>query len=176
MLCLDVGMGSEEGHVRNWFGVKGEVIGIDIKENHKPEVVCDAQNLPFKDEVFDIITASEVLEHMHNPIQALHEWRRVLKTGKNIYITTPNGSWIAGVIQIMRKREKVSINPEHLNSWDCAHLKQLIEYCGFKVLEISYFTRDISGRKGLLPKLTYIFSFLAPSVMHSNIVIKAEKW
>jgi protein-L-isoaspartate O-methyltransferase len=42
---------------------------------------ADIYHLPFKDETFDSVIVCFVLEHLHNPIQALHELKRVLKKG-----------------------------------------------------------------------------------------------
>ena len=46
--------------------------------------------LPFKDGELDMIFASEVLEHLFSPDYAVKEWRRVLKPGGVLFITTPN--------------------------------------------------------------------------------------
>jgi protein-L-isoaspartate O-methyltransferase len=40
---------------------------------------ADIYNLPFNDETFDAVIICFVLEHLHNPIQALEELKRVLK-------------------------------------------------------------------------------------------------
>ena len=45
---------------------------------------ADIYDLPFKDESFDSVIICFVLEHLHNPIQALHELKRVLKTGGSL--------------------------------------------------------------------------------------------
>jgi SAM-dependent methyltransferase len=42
---------------------------------------ADIYNLPFKDETFDSVIICFVLEHLHNPLQALIETKRVLKRG-----------------------------------------------------------------------------------------------
>jgi protein-L-isoaspartate O-methyltransferase len=41
----------------------------------------DIYNLPFKDETFDSVIVCFVLEHLHKPVQALMELKRVLKKG-----------------------------------------------------------------------------------------------
>lgn len=45
---------------------------------------ADIYNLPFKDETFDSVIICFVLEHLHNPTQALNELKRVLKKGGTI--------------------------------------------------------------------------------------------
>ena len=42
---------------------------------------ADIYNLSFKDETFDFVIICFVLEHLHNPKQALNELKRVLKKG-----------------------------------------------------------------------------------------------
>lgn len=42
---------------------------------------ADIYNLPFEDETFDSVLVCFVLEHLHNPQQALNELKRVLKKG-----------------------------------------------------------------------------------------------
>lgn len=49
----------------------------------------DALNLPFKDETFNRIICSEVMEHVSDDDQACRELSRVLKKGGTIAITIP---------------------------------------------------------------------------------------
>ncbi len=50
----------------------------------------DATRLPFQDNTFDRIIASEVLEHIHNDEDALQELFRVLKPNGILAITVPS--------------------------------------------------------------------------------------
>ncbi len=52
----------------------------------------DALRLPFADDTFDRIIASEVLEHVDDDQVALHELHRVLKPGGTLAATVP--SWL----------------------------------------------------------------------------------
>ncbi|HEX4868845.1 MAG TPA: class I SAM-dependent methyltransferase [Acidimicrobiales bacterium] len=52
----------------------------------------DALKLPFPDDAFDRIIASEVLEHVSDDQQALHEIFRVLKPGGTLAATVP--AWL----------------------------------------------------------------------------------
>jgi SAM-dependent methyltransferase len=49
----------------------------------------DMQNLPFKDETFDIIVHSDTLEHVKDSAKALKECNRVLKIGGVLFYTIP---------------------------------------------------------------------------------------
>jgi SAM-dependent methyltransferase len=49
----------------------------------------DLMCLPFPDLSYDLVVHSDTLEHIHNPIQALSECRRVLKSGGVCCFTIP---------------------------------------------------------------------------------------
>lgn len=54
-------------------------------------VQCDSNNpLPFREESFDIILMSEVIEHVAEPAFTLRESRRVLTKTGAVALTTPN--------------------------------------------------------------------------------------
>jgi len=58
------------------------------EENCFPDVVGEAENLPFEDNHFDIVCESELLEHVDDPQKALREAVRVAR--KKVIITVPN--------------------------------------------------------------------------------------
>lgn len=70
-------------------------MGIDIeesgrlRENKSPNIWFDGENIPFEDEKFDFVMATEVLEHAENPSQLFGEMIRCLKTGGTVLITVP---------------------------------------------------------------------------------------
>ena len=49
-----------------------------------------ATQLPYADSSFDIVTTHECLEHVENPLKALEEFHRVLKSGGCVCIVGPN--------------------------------------------------------------------------------------
>jgi len=75
-----------------------------LRKNEGRLIVADGRNMPFKDEIFDVIYSSEVLEHVGYEEQEnteanrvreerekfANELTRVLKPGGVIIITTPN--------------------------------------------------------------------------------------
>jgi len=70
--------------------------------------VMDAQRLGFKDNTFDIVIASELLEHILRPKIVIGEICRVLKKGGIFIATTPhkNSGLVARLLKIFRKPGK----------------------------------------------------------------------
>lgn len=56
----------------------------------------DIENLPFRDESFDKVLMSEVLEHLHDDTQGLRELFRVLKPGGTMVLSVPHGRYPFG--------------------------------------------------------------------------------
>jgi len=71
------------------------VIRLDHRLIVKPNVVGDVRVLPFRDNVFEVVYASHVLEHFHyrETDSILREWLRVLRPGGEFQIFVPNLTW-----------------------------------------------------------------------------------
>jgi len=109
---LDVGCGM--GHllfniIKEYPDIKINMAGIDpampniyrfnqrIKEENKPNIIGilgEAESLPFKDNSFDSIITSEVIEHIPDKAKAIKEMYRVLKKDGHLFITTPAGPMV----------------------------------------------------------------------------------
>lgn len=95
---LDVGCGTKP--YKDVFNdVVDAHIGTDFpstisanKEYKNVEVYSILPNLPFKNESFDTLLATEVLEHVSEPSDAFWEFNRILKTDGILILTTPQ-SW-----------------------------------------------------------------------------------
>lgn len=80
------------------LGFKTEhLFGVDISENAianckangiQNAFVMDAQDISL-DEEFDIIIASDCLEHLEDDKKAISNWSRILKTGGTMYVFVP---------------------------------------------------------------------------------------
>ena len=107
---LDIGCGSGR-HTCAAYGFKQTVtIGTDLSHTALVEArdrlrfhdqlgengggiwgltMADASALPFKDDFFDLVICSEVLEHIPEDQDAANEIIRVLKKGHNLVVSVP---------------------------------------------------------------------------------------
>ncbi len=78
---LDIGFaGAPNQFVKDAIGI--DLVKISKPENYSEVVVYDVNNgLPFPEESFDNIIASEFVEHIENPSFLLRECHRVLVWG-----------------------------------------------------------------------------------------------
>jgi SAM-dependent methyltransferase len=67
--------------------ISGEQIARCPAENENLVFVCgDANDLPFKENTFDVVYGRYILEHVPDPLGVLKEAKRVLKPGGKIFI------------------------------------------------------------------------------------------
>lgn len=93
---LDIGCGKmpyKEYILKN--SVVNKYEGIDIEDalvydnNIKPDFYWDGKTLPLANKTYDVIIATEVLEHVPDIKHFLNEVNRVLKKGGVFFLTTP---------------------------------------------------------------------------------------
>lgn len=98
---LNIGCGT--GGTIRMLEKHGEVTNVDIseeaikymKEKGFPNVVkVDGIKLPFEDNTFDLVASFDVLEHIEEDVEALEEWRRVLKPRGQIIVSVPAYKWL----------------------------------------------------------------------------------
>jgi 2-polyprenyl-3-methyl-5-hydroxy-6-metoxy-1,4-benzoquinol methylase len=98
----------------------------------------DTDPLPEPGESFDVVTASEVLEHLSNPRHALAEAKRVLRPGGRLLVTVPNVAFWRFRWQALRGEvPSVTADERHLHSYNAASLGRLLESEGFRVVRMT---------------------------------------
>lgn len=64
---------------------------------------------------FDYLHASQCLEHMHNPFDAILEWLKIVKSGGHAVVSVPDWSLYEGKVWPSR------YNPDHKSTWSFTH-------------------------------------------------------
>lgn len=140
LMVLDVGCGtglnasilSEMGHT---------VVGIDLSPVAIEKFtalgfegyVCDvAERLPFAEGRFDIVYASEVIEHVSDTESFLSELTRVLKPGGLLMLSTPNSAfWPFRLVGLLGWTVSEVQHPGHIRFFSRRSLTQAIRQAGF---------------------------------------------
>ena len=63
---------------------------LDVEPALSVDVVGDARIMPFSDASMDVVLATQVLEHIPDPIAVIGEIRRVLKPGGTLLLSVPS--------------------------------------------------------------------------------------
>lgn len=130
---LDVGCGLGE-----FLELYPNSYGIDT--NHFAIKYCRSKNLkcflgsaykiPFKNNFFDGLLCSNVIEHLNKPKKAIKEFKRVLKGRGKLIIIVPT-------------REGYKRDKTHVKFWSETDLINLLEKFDFKIKKVVYFPLDI---------------------------------
>lgn len=104
-------------------------------ENHSA-VVADVFSLPFNDNVFDYIIASEIIEHVIDPAVFVKNLLRILKPGGSLIVTTPYKEKIRYSLCV--HCNKLTPLFAHIHSFDEKKLLSL--YQGLNLKSTEYYT------------------------------------
>lgn len=190
---LDVGCGC--AYIAKHFINSGtRVVSLDVaqanvekalkkypSDNHAA-VVADVFALPFKENTFDCIVASEIIEHTVDPHAFVEALKRVLKPGGTLIISTPYKEKIEYSLCI-HCNCKTPKNA-HLHSFDKKNMSSLHSTSGLEVERITLVGNKLllmSRMAILLDKMGYrlwkaidgIFNVILPKAQH--FIIRSKK-
>lgn len=94
----------------------------------------DIYKLPYKDNSFDLVLSTEVLEHLKEPEKALKELIRVSK--KYILLSVPNEPWFR-IANFLRGKNitRWGNDIEHVNHWSKRHFREFVRGENIKILK-----------------------------------------
>jgi ubiquinone/menaquinone biosynthesis C-methylase UbiE len=143
--ALDLGCG--DGNFTGLLAQAGaQPVGVDVAEAAlrraraaHPEIrfllAAPEGPLPLQDAAFDVVWASEVIEHVADTARWLSEVRRVLRPAGRLLLTTPNhprlGILLGG---LERYADPLS---DHLHLYTRRSLRRLLEEFGFREIALS---------------------------------------
>lgn len=143
---LDVGAGEgftlyklqTEGIGNHLEGIEYMDEAIELGKKLYPQVKItkgDIYKLPYKNNSFDVVISTEVLEHLDKPAQALDELKRVSKS--NLLLSVPNEPWFT-IQRFLRGKNllKLGAHSEHIHWWTKNAFIKFLEENKLKILEV----------------------------------------
>jgi SAM-dependent methyltransferase len=152
---LDVGCGT--GSMLTYLTSYGKAQGVDIDEEavgycHERGLLDVrlgvAEDLPFDDDSFELVTALDVVEHLDDDAAALREFARVLRPGGQLLITVPAHRFMWG------DQDEVNL---HKRRYVAAEVRERMTSSGF-----------------LVERLSYINAFLFPPIAAVRLISRLE--
>lgn len=113
------------------YGIDYSAVAIEVCKQRelKNVFVMDGQLPTFEDESFDLIIASDCLEHLEKEILALMQWKRILKKAGKLIIFVPAFNFL------WSKHDEIN---HHYRRYTRKELLLKLNGAGFKVEKISY--------------------------------------
>lgn len=127
-------------------------LGVEVRQAN-----LEREPIPFPDEAFDQVVFSEVIEHLvYSPIPVLREFRRVLRPGGRVLISTPNELYLKSRLRTILRMllwQSASTREEfrhqmqlegaaryttHSRTYTMGELCWLVEQAGFRVVRRQY--------------------------------------
>jgi SAM-dependent methyltransferase len=133
---LDYGCGT--GGNTSAYAPLGAVVGIEpdaaavrLARERGEAQYCRSSgtNLPFRAAVFDVVVASDVLEHIEDDLEAVSEIARVLRPGGAAIISVPAHQWLFS-------EHDAALH--HFRRYSKAALRDVLGRSGFRIRRLSY--------------------------------------
>ena len=124
--------------------ISEEVVGLDIVNNTKTTklILFDLNlgKLPFKDELFDLIVCTEVLEHLCYPHQVLKEISRILIVDEYFVVGLPNSYNIIDLFKIIRGKPLPELDFDAYGHHVFTSIEQNLDFIKreFDIIDLTY--------------------------------------
>lgn len=129
---------------------------------------------PYEDQIFDVIVASEVIEHLENPRFVVREWFRLLKPGGWLFFSTPNNESLRSILALLFRGHYQAFGnesyPAHITAILHKDIERIVKETGFELLGFRY------TNHGMVPKLRHLswqrlsFGFLGGKPFSDNVL------
>jgi ubiquinone/menaquinone biosynthesis C-methylase UbiE len=199
---LDIGSNSTTVDFLKEVFPQAEIYSLNIdkealKETSKKHkdvktVFCDCQDMRIlKNNYFDLVFSSQVLEHVIYPEKCLHECHRILKKNGVMILTTPNlASWQNRLLLLLGyhptnytvseefknlgfpKFIKKKNLYDHPRVFTVRALKEILEETKFKILDLEVINHTYPGQQ--YKNLRFLLNIVLPGNWKENITVKCK--
>jgi len=113
-------------------------------------LIDEHQHIPYSDNLFDIVLASDVLEHIYDTNTAFQELARVLKPNGLLIITVPYNGKLKMMIAVLIGFEfYFDPSSPHIRHFSPKTLKKCVSDTGLYVQKIGYYGRFYPLSRGM---------------------------
>jgi len=150
--AIDVGTGTAESFTTLLQLGAGTIVGTDLsmvalrhargRRPPPPVLACLADPLPFASASADVLTCTEVVEHLDDDVGAMTEFARVLKPGQPCFITTSSYAFLWS---------EHDVRAAHRRRYTLRRFRVAVEDAGLEI-----------------DRLCYYYSFLVPLAILSR--------
>lgn len=136
---FDLGFGAgaflDEARAAGWrtAGIEASTPPVAQAKANGHDARLLAELPSFESASFDVVVATEVIEHVAQPNDVLDTASRLLRTGGLLYLTTPAGDGLNG--RLLGAGWATMAPPEHLALFSRRGLNLLLSRAGFRVAE-----------------------------------------
>ncbi|MBI2042691.1 MAG: class I SAM-dependent methyltransferase [Candidatus Nealsonbacteria bacterium] len=134
----------------NLFGIDISQDALDVCRTKRIANVklADAKDTGFEDNYFDIVLASDVLEHVAEQEKTISEWRRILKKGGKLIVFVPAFGFL------WSNHDEINL---HQKRYSKKQLNELLRGGGFEPEKSSYWNFPLFFPVGLVRILQKLF-------------------
>ena len=120
------------------FGLDVSFIDLDKEENK-----------------YDVISFLNVFSHLPYPVATIQKWRTLLKDNGEIFLETGNSSHLT-----QKHHGKPYLLPDHLSFANKKIMVDLLERCGFKVMNVEIYRGIYDSKRNLYNMAKELIKFL----------------
>lgn len=166
----------------------GTAFGVDISSHvlFKAKEKCDIKNLPcnlivgdaeqlsfLKDNSFDVILCSELLEHVYNPEKVIAHISRLLKPNGTVLLTVPNYTrkkpgWIGIDSLETFNISGVKGDTYFHTAFKPKELADMVKKCGLRIKEYGSFEKEVRYATKIPVIFYFVFAFFNKLLLRSK--------